>query len=56
MDLHVLYDTNADFKRYCDKSLANGTAETLDDLLQHAIVKNVAQYYLEPDREKRHVY
>lgn len=44
-NLKEFYDTNKDFKEFCDKSLRNGEAENLDVLLTHKIVQNVAEYY-----------
>jgi len=45
MDYKEFYNTNQDFKDFCDKSLRNGEAESLDVLLTHKIVQNVAEYY-----------
>lgn len=45
MDYKEFYKTNADFKAFCDKSLKQGEAESLDVLLTHKIVQNVAEYY-----------
>ena len=45
MDYKEFYNTNADFKAFCDKSLKQGEAESLDVLLTHKIVQNVAEYY-----------
>lgn len=44
-NLKEFYNTNKDFKDFCDKSLRNGEAESLDVLLTHKIVQNVAEYY-----------
>lgn len=44
-NLKEFYNTNQDFKDFCDKSLRNGEAESLDVLLTHKIVQNVAEYY-----------
>ena len=44
-NLKEFYETNKDFKDFCDKSLRNGEAESLDVLLTHKIVQNVAEYY-----------
>ena len=44
-NLKEFYETNKDFKDFCDKSLRNGEAENLDVLLTHKIVQNVAEYY-----------
>ena len=44
-NLKEFYETNQDFKDFCDKSLRNGEAESLDALLTHKIVQNVAEYY-----------
>lgn len=44
-NLKEFYNTNKDFKDFCDKSLRNGEAESLDILLTHKIVQNVAEYY-----------
>lgn len=44
-NLKEFYKTNKDFKDFCDKSLRNGEAESLDALLTHKIVQNVAEYY-----------
>jgi hypothetical protein len=40
-----LYDSNPDFKLFCDKAIANGDAPSLDELLKRALVKEVADYY-----------
>ena len=44
-NLKEFYETNQDFKDFCDKSLRNGEAESLDALLTNKIVQNVAEYY-----------
>ena len=44
-NLKEFYETNKDFKDFCDKSLRNGEAESLNVLLTHKIVQNVAEYY-----------
>ena len=49
-NLKEFYDTNKDFKDFCDKSLRNGEAESLDVLLTHKIVRNVADYYKEKEK------
>jgi hypothetical protein len=46
MDLKSVYETNADFKLYCDKAIANGDAASLEELWEHKIVQNVAEYYV----------
>jgi hypothetical protein len=43
-----LYDSNPDFKLFCDKAIANGDAPSLDELLKRALVKEVADYYSKP--------
>lgn len=45
MDIKEFYKNNKDFKDFCDKALRNGEAESLDALLTHKIVQNVAEYY-----------
>ena len=37
---------NPDFKAFCDKAIARGEAETLEDLFEHKIVHEVAQSYM----------
>ena len=46
--MYNLYDSNPDFKRFCDKAIANGDAPSLDELLKRALVKEVADYYCKP--------
>lgn len=41
-----MYNSNPDFKSFCDKAIARGEAETLDDLFKHKIVHEVAQSYM----------
>jgi hypothetical protein len=43
--MHNLYNSNPDFKRFCDKAIANGDAPSLDELLKRALVKEIADYY-----------
>jgi hypothetical protein len=49
-NLKEFYNTNKDFKDFCDKALRNGEAESLDVLLTHKIVRNVADYYKEKEK------
>ena len=40
-DLKKLYETNKNFKDYCDKAIERQEAKSLEELLRH----HVAEYY-----------
>jgi hypothetical protein len=46
MDLKNVYETNADFKRFCDKAIANGDAPSLEELWRYKLIQDVAAYYV----------
>ena len=50
-NLKEFYNTNQNFKDFCDKSLKQGEAASLEALLTHKIVHNVAEYYQQIERE-----
>lgn len=40
-----LYNTNQDFRNYVDRYLKQYPEKTLDEVLQHKMIKQVAEYY-----------
>lgn len=46
MNIKEFYNTNADFKAYVDR-YCNAKGFSVDVALTHAIVKSVAEYYVE---------
>ena len=50
-DYRNYYDTNSDFKRYVDRH-CNEFNLTVEEALQHALVKETAKYYLEAIKSK----
>ena len=40
-----LYNTNQDFRNYVDRYLKQYPEKTLDEVLQHEMSKQVAEYY-----------
>jgi hypothetical protein len=51
IEIRDFYETNNDFKEYCDKELKirqlDNPAITIDDILEYKIIKEVANYYKE---------
>lgn len=46
IDYKELYETNADFEKYVDRHCAE-YGVTVEQALQHAIVKEVGKWYIE---------
>lgn len=44
-DLRKQYETDKNFKIYCDKAIERGEAQSLDELLKHKMIEHVAEYY-----------
>jgi hypothetical protein len=44
-DLRKQYETDENFKIYCDKAIERGEAQSLDELLKHKMIEHVANYY-----------
>ena len=44
-DLKKLYETNKNFKDYCDKAIERQEAKSLEELLKHKMIHHVAEYY-----------
>jgi hypothetical protein len=44
-DLRKQYETDKNFKIYCDKAIERGEAQSLDELLKHKMIEHVANYY-----------
>ena len=44
-DLRKQYETDENFKTYCDKAIVRGEAQSLDELLKHKMIEHVANYY-----------
>ena len=55
-DLRKFYDSNPDFKRYVDKYMTTRhiPQDKLEEVLQHVIVRNYAEYLKETLREVAH--
>ena len=55
MDLKGLYETNADFRRYVDRYCKNsheGKGCSLEEALEHEVVRQVAEQYREQEESK----
>ena len=40
-----LYETNKNFKDYCDKAIERQEAKNLEELFKHKMIHHVAEYY-----------
>lgn len=55
MSTRETYQENKEFKEYVDRFAHNNPEYTLDEIFEHAIIKDMAEYYLKkakgtPDR------
>ena len=44
-EIKKLYETNKNFKDYCDKAIERQEAKSLEELLRHKMIHHVAEYY-----------
>lgn len=44
-DLKQLYETDKNFKYYCDKAIERNDAPSLEELFKHKMIEHVAEYY-----------
>lgn len=50
-ELLDLYNSNKDFKEYMDRFIHNNPEYSLTEALNHKIVKDIAEYYIELDKK-----